>query len=67
MSDQYRKCGISRIDRIPGISPFHEITVEILRNYNFSGTVAKIAQDYWDSYISVYNGLIDKTEKVWNG
>ncbi|MHB1407444.1 MAG: hypothetical protein ACYCV0_17865 [Desulfitobacteriaceae bacterium] len=62
-----RKCGIFRIEVVPGNSPFHEITIEILRNYHFTGSIAKISEDYWESYISVYNGLIDKTEKVWNG
>lgn len=44
MEKQYRKCGVPTIDVLPGGSPYHEITIEILRNYHFTGTVEKIAE-----------------------
>ncbi|WP_425800806.1 hypothetical protein ACHOLT_11695 [Desulfitobacterium sp. Sab5] len=65
MEQQYRKCSESPINLIyPKF--YHEITLEILRKYPFSGTPEKIADDYWKAYISVFNGLIQKCEQEMN-
>lgn len=65
MDKQYRQCAESKIDVIPP-NMYHQVTLEILRHYNFIGTPSKISQDYWREYIDVYNGLIDKCEKELN-
>ena len=59
------KCAESPIKLIKP-QQYHEITIEILRQYNFSGHYEKIADDYWDAYIKVFNQLITRCEKVLN-
>ncbi|QEH69739.1 hypothetical protein [Cellulosilyticum sp. WCF-2] len=61
MDNEYKKCAKSHITRVP-VDMYHQVTLEILRRFPYSGTKSKISQEYWDDYIKVYNGLIDKCE-----
>ena len=65
LEKQYVKCAESPINSIH-YKYYHEITLEILRKSSFSGTPEKIASEYWNAYISVFNGLIQKCEKELN-
>lgn len=65
MDKQYIKCGVSPIEFI-NPHDYDKTTVEILRNYTFTGSLEKITTDYWKSYITVFNSLIAKYEEVIN-
>lgn len=60
-------------DKLPLISEinmnhFHDISLEILKNYNFSNesNISELADLYSDKYIEVYNNLVKKyySEKI---
>lgn len=58
---------MKKVDKLPliteiNINNFHDITLEILKKYNFSNEsdITKLADVYSDKYIEIYNYLVRK-------
>jgi hypothetical protein len=62
MEKQYRECVESPINLINS-EMYEDLNKEILKKISFNGTPKKITNDYWNTYLSEFNRLIEKGEE----
>jgi hypothetical protein len=59
MEKQYTECVKSPVNLIhPNL--YKQINIEILEKMTFDGTPKKIANDYWNAYITAFGSLIER-------